>query len=271
MTQTVTMLDKVRLIELQNAIVDARFVATEFRDFQNFVGESLPNGQDLIHYICPPPDQINSLMDGMIASALKTDGNTRAEIRAAILSFGFVFIHPFEDGNGRLHRFLIHDILLHDNVVPAGMIIPVSAHMLNHIDVYDEILEKYSRPLMQRVQYSKNEQGEISVTNPQEIEGYFRYPDLTDQSIYLLEILHATLTRDMPEEFIFLQRYDEAKSVLQSIVDMPDRDINLMLIFLHQNKAVFPKRRRERFAKLTDEEISQMQTAYQEIYEIDSN
>ncbi|MFC0220163.1 Fic family protein [Pseudochelatococcus lubricantis] len=26
---------------------------------------------------------------------------------AAVLAFGFVYIHPFEDGNGRLHRYLI--------------------------------------------------------------------------------------------------------------------------------------------------------------------
>ncbi len=46
-------------------------------------------------------------------------------IRAAATVFGFVFIHPFEDGNGRIHRFLIHDILSRDSFMPAGMIIPM--------------------------------------------------------------------------------------------------------------------------------------------------
>lgn len=35
------MLEKQRLLQMQNAIVDERFAATDFSDFQNFVGESL--------------------------------------------------------------------------------------------------------------------------------------------------------------------------------------------------------------------------------------
>lgn len=267
--ETEVMLEKERLVRLQNAIVDPRFAAADFRDFQNFVGEVLPNYEDLIHYICPPPSILQSLMDGLKETAQKTFRTTRPEIRAAMLPFAFVFIHPFEDGNGRLHRFLIHDVLVHDGIVPAGLIIPVSAHMLNHIKDYDNILEKYSKPLMQRVRYDKKEGGEIIITNPNDVEGYFRYPDLTEHCIYLLETIHATLQEDMPEELTFLQRYDEAKKELQRIVDMPDRDINLMLIFLHQNKGVFPKRRRDRFAKLTDEEIVKMQNTYRKIYEHD--
>jgi hypothetical protein len=89
---------------------------------------------------------------------------------------------------------------------------------------------------------------------------------LTSQATYLAETIHATLKEDMPEELLFLMRYDEAKKEIQHIVDMPDRDINLMLIFLHQNKGVFPKRRREQFSKLNDEEILKMQEVYRKIY-----
>lgn len=266
---TEKMLEKQRLIQLQNAIVDPRFAAADFRNFQNFVGESLPNYQDMIHYICPSPAILSSLMNGLKEAAVKTNG-INPLVRAALITFGFVFIHPFEDGNGRLHRFLIHDILVHDGIVPSGLIIPVSAHMLNNIKEYDRILEKYSKPLMQRIRYDKKDNGEITVTNPEEVEGYFRYPDLTDHCIYLIRTIQATLEEDMPEELIFLQRYDEAKKELQRIVDMPDKDINLMIIFLHQNKGVFPKRRREQFAKLTDEEIRQMQKAYRTVYELDA-
>lgn len=157
----------------------------------------------------------------------------------ASVAFGFVFIHPFEDGNGRLHWFLIHDILVRDGLVTDGLIIPVSAHMLNHIKEYDQALENFSKSLMRMIKYSKNENGEITVDNSEEIEGYFRFPDLTVQSTFLARTIEATLTEDMPEELLFIQRYDELKAGIQNIVDMPDKAINSMIIFLHQNKGLF--------------------------------
>jgi hypothetical protein len=261
------MLDKSRLIKLQNAIVDSRYAAGDVRNFQNYVGESLPDFRENIHYICPPPQILSTLMNGLHETAIKTQG-IYPEIRATLISFGFVFIHPFEDGNGRLHRFLIHDVLVQDGIVPQGLIIPVSAHMLNHIKEYDDILEKYSRPLMQRIKYDKNNNGEILVTNADAIEGYFRYPDLTPHCIYLINTIHATIKEDMPKEMLFIQRYDEAKKEIQHIVDMPDKLINLMLAFLHQNRGVFPKRRRDFFKELTEDEIQKMEVAYKKVYEL---
>jgi hypothetical protein len=206
-------------------------------------------------------------MQGLQYAALKS-APANAALRAAILSFGFVFIHPFEDGNGRIHRFIIHDILASDALVPQGMIIPVSAHMLNNMQEYNAALECYSRPLMRQIAYERREDISIHVTNPQTVEGYFRYPDLTSQCVYLLNTINSTLVTDMPDEIRFIQRYDEAKLALQKIVDMPDKDINLMLVFLHQNSGVFPKRRRDRFNKLTDDEITRMQNAYRLIHEL---
>jgi hypothetical protein len=262
------LLDQERLILLQNAIVDPRFTAVAFRNFQNYIGQILPNFQELIHYICPTPQILPSLMQGLKDTFVKTSG-IYSEIRAAIISFGFVFIHPFEDGNGRLHRFLIHDILVSDRVVPLGLIIPVSAHMLGNLRDYDNLLEKYSKPLMQRIRYTKSDSGEIQVTNGDKVEGYFRYPDLTEHCIYLAQTIHATLENDMPDELVFMLRYDEVKKALQYIVDMPDRDINLMIMFLHQNAGIFPKRRRQLFAKLTDQEISAMQAQFRLTFELD--
>lgn len=69
------------------------------------------------------------------------NSGTLAVARAAIIAFGFVFIHPFLDGNGRIHRFLIHDMLTRDGLSEQGLIIPVSAHMLQNIVEYDTVLE----------------------------------------------------------------------------------------------------------------------------------
>jgi hypothetical protein len=96
------------LTELQNAIVDPRYAQKGFRNFQNFIGQTNYRMEEIYHYICPPPEMVQSMMKGLIDVEEKTTGEPTV-VRAAIIAFGFVFIHPFEDGNGRIHRFLIAD------------------------------------------------------------------------------------------------------------------------------------------------------------------
>ncbi len=148
------------------------------------------------------------------------------------------------------------------------LIIPVSAHMLSHIDEYDQLLEKISKPLMQRIKYDKTAGGEIVVKNPDEIIDYYRYPDLTEHCIYLARVLIDTIGKEMPEELRFIQHYDEVKRAIQTIADMPDKEIDLMIMFLYQNKGTFPKRRREYFGRLNDAEIDRMQSAFRSVFEI---
>lgn len=140
--------------------------------------------------------------------------------------------------------------------------------MLNNMQDYDSALEQYSKPLIQQIGYTKNADGTLEVTNPEEVEAYFRYPDLTAQCVFLAQTIQGTINQDMPEELEFIQHYDELKRELQNIVDMPDKDIDLMIIFLHQNKGVFPKRRRKDFAKLSEEEIVSMESAFKAIFNI---
>jgi Fic family protein len=73
-----------------------------------------------------------------------------AIIAASAISFGFVFLHPFKDGNGRLHRYLIHEELSNAAFTPKGIILPVSAVILANLDRYKETLESFSRPMRER-------------------------------------------------------------------------------------------------------------------------
>jgi fido (protein-threonine AMPylation protein) len=264
---TVDLLSEPHLTRLQNEIVDHRYAASGFRNFQNYIGQTSFNYKQIIHYVCPPPEIVSSLMDGLSHAAMRTKA-VNAIVRATVTAFGFVFIHPFEDGNGRLHRFLIHDMLTRENVVPKGMIIPVSAHMVNHINEYNKVLECYSKPLLERVQYELDEQHSMKITNSEVVEGYFRYPDLTAQCIYLGAIIKGSIQEDIYLEMEFLVHYDEAKLAIKNIVDMPDKEIDLFIKFMHQNRGNFPVRRRKQFDKLTDKEISQMEQVFSEIFNI---
>jgi hypothetical protein len=259
-------LSEEHLTMLQNAIVDPRYAQPGYRDFQNYIGQTNNRMEEIYDYICPPPDMVKTMMAGLVAVEEKTKGGP-AVVRAAMIAFGFVFIHPFLDGNGRIHRFLIHDMLTRDGLTDHGLIIPISAHMLNNIKDYDAVLEDYSKPVMRRIAYKAGAKGELTVTNPLEIAAYFKYPDLTFQSIYLAQTIQATIRYDLSEELYFLERYDELKRDLQNLVDMPDRKLNDLIVFLHQNKGVFPNRRKKNFPEITEEEFEAMQRIYDEIFE----
>lgn len=69
--------EKARLIELQNRIVDPRFSDSDYRLSQQYVGQSIAYQKEIIHYICPKPDDLPSLMEGLLAShaRMKTGGS----------------------------------------------------------------------------------------------------------------------------------------------------------------------------------------------------
>ena len=93
------------------------------------------------------------------------EGGVPPVVHAAAIAYGFVFLHSFagidnsfEDGNGRIHRFLIHNILARRGFRPEGIMFPVSASMLKNRTDYDASLEAFSCPLMPLIDYSLDEQ-----------------------------------------------------------------------------------------------------------------
>lgn len=132
-------LDKQVLIDLQHMMLDARFAAEDYRDEQNYVGETVGR-REIYHYISPKHDNVAQLMEGLL-NLLEQGKDIDPVVLAAMASFGFVFIHPFDDGNGRTHRYMIHHILANRGVSPDGVIFPISATMLNHVHQYDACLE----------------------------------------------------------------------------------------------------------------------------------
>lgn len=262
------MLEERNLTVLQNAIVDPRYQQPGYRDFQNYIGQTNYRMEEIYHYICPPPEMVDSMMAGLLESEERTLGMSPI-IRATIIAFGFVFIHPFLDGNGRIHRFLIHDMLTRDGLAEQGLILPVSANIVNNLKDYDAVLESFSIPLMQRIQFNHATNGEVIVNNPEDVSAYFRYPDLTLQSVYLAKTIQASIEQDLSDELFFLERYDELKADLQNLIDMPDKRLNDAIIFMHQNKGVFPNRRKKYFPEISEDEFSAMEKIYSEIFNND--
>ncbi len=258
--------DKSLLIDAQNLIVDPRFIDADYRLMQNYVGESISFRRQRIHYICPKPEDLESLMTGLFQShALMMQSDVSAIIHAAIIAYAFVFMHPFEDGNGRIHRFLIHNILSLRQAIPKGLMFPVSAAILNNMELYDISLEAFSSPLMSKIKYSLDELGQMTVMG--ETKNYYRYIDMTSQAEALYEFVELTIKKELVEELDFIVSYDKVKKAIQQIIDMPDKLIDLFIKFCLQNDGkLSPSKRDKYFSFLLEHELKSMEKAVKHEY-----
>ncbi len=249
-------------VELQKNIVDPRFAADTYRQFQNYVGEEPGLGKLIVHFIAPQPKDVKDFMNHLIEAFYYMEkSEVNAVVAATILSFMFVFIHPFEDGNGRIHRFLIHYALARLKLTPEGILFPVSAAIARNPKQYDKALETFSAPLMKLITgYSVNDIGEMTVL--QDTSDYYRYIDFTPIAEYLYECVDRTIAIDLSDELKFLANYDQIKRLCKEIVDMSDQRIDLFIKCVRQNDGTLSARKRESYFKmLTDEEISKMEQA----------
>lgn len=258
---TIVKLTKEQLIELQNIIVDPRFKDSDFRTSQNYVGENVDYYFQKIHYISPKPENVESLMNGLLETLENSKkSNCHPVLLAAAIAFGFVFIHPFEDGNGRLHRFLIHYILSKEQFTPPGIIFPVSAVMFKKIHEYDRILETLSKPLMSLIsEHELSEEGVLSVQQPTHC--YYKFIDYTRFAEYLFLCIKETLHEHFEKEMQFIFKYDKTKSAMQAEVDMPDKLIDLFIKFSLQNKGKVSSQKKDKFFQnLSEEEINNLES-----------
>ena len=176
-----------------------------------------------------------------------------------------VFLHPFEDGNGRIHRFLIHNILARRGFTPKGVMFPISASILKNPADYDASLEAFSRQLMPLVEYSLDNDGRITVYDETAI--WYRYIDMTPQAEALFRFIDQTIDTELADELAFISNCDKTKKAIQEVVDMPDRQIDLFIRFCLQNNGRLSARKRTgNFDFLLNEEVGQMEKAVQSAF-----
>lgn len=253
--------EKSKLVALQNAIVDPRFCEADYRTRQNYVGETVTFGQERVHYVCPRPDDVPSLMGGLMAADSRLrEAGIHPVVHAAAIGYGFVFIHPFEDGNGRIHRFLIHNILATRSFTPPGIMVPLSAAMLRDSRGYDASLQAFSRPLLGLVDFRLDEDGQMTVRG--DWAPWYRFPDLTLQAEALFGFVQQAIERDLPEELAFLRGYDRTKRLMQDVVDLPDDKLDLFIRLCMQNGGTLcATKRQAQFSMLRDAEVASLEVA----------
>ena len=248
---TRTPLTDERLYELQHAVIDPRFHEFTWRQAQNWVGRDHGYRQQ-ITFVPPRPGDLPALMRGLLETADR-QLDMDAVILATAIAFGFVFIHPFMDGNGRIHRYLIHEVLAKAGFTPRGIILPVSAVILANLDEYVEILENFSRPLLDRTEWNPDTPN-VPATGNDAI--YYRFFDATPQAEFMYRALCRTVEEDLQKEVEFLLGFDRARTRLNDIYDWPGQSLDLFIRVVHQNDNKLSKTKRgSHFDWMTDEEI----------------
>jgi Fic family protein len=254
------------LERLQRIVIgDARFVHLGLRAEGGFVGDhDRVTREPLPEHISARAEDLRDLVRGVVEYVSRAiDGGLDPVVAAATAAFGFVYIHPFEDGNGRLHRWLIHHALAVAGYNPPGVVFPVSAAILREIDSYEQVLQSYSRPLLEYIDWQPTEQGNVAVLN--ETAQYYRYFDATAHAEFLYHCVATTVEHDLPEEVAYLEAYDRFATEVQHIVDLPARTVELLHRFLRQGGGRLSRRAREReFAALTSEEVEAIERLYAE-------
>jgi len=89
---------------LQREIVGPNALHYGVRRSPVFIGESDRFGQEMVRYIAPHWDDAQPMLCGLRAVLGRTTGLSSVA-RAGVISFGFVYLHPMFDGNGRISRF----------------------------------------------------------------------------------------------------------------------------------------------------------------------
>lgn len=251
------------LLRLQAIVIgDARFVRLGLREEGGFVGEhDRDNSMPIPDHISARPQDLRSLLNGMVAFEQGAALNLDPVIAAAVLAFGFIYAHPFVDGNGRVHRFLIHHVLARRGFNPPGVVFPVSASILARIDEYRVTLEEYSRRLLPMIEWEPTADGNVNVLN--DTADFYRFFDATPYAEFLFACVRQTVEEDLPRETDFLRRYDQFRARIETIIDMPDRTIDLLFRFLNQNAGRLSRRALEKeFGQLTEAEVTAVEAAY---------
>ncbi len=182
-------------------------------------------------------------------------------LAAAAIAFGFVFIHPFVDGNGRIHRYIVHHLLSKMNFTPQGIIFPVSAAILERIDDYRKVLENFSHPLLDFIEWKKTPDNNIEVLNS--TIDFYRYFDATLMAEFLFECVDYTISKVIPQEVDYIQKFDAMSFWLDNEFQMPDKTIALLVRLLEQGNGKLSKRAKEKeLPPFTEKEIEDIEKKY---------
>jgi hypothetical protein len=234
------------LVELQNSTVSNPLdQAALFRHQQNHLHNGL-RGAAGVSYVPPAPELLRELMEELMAFANEAAAQIDPLVVAAVTSFGFVFLHPFMDGNGRLSRFLIHQTLCRAGALDNGLLLPVSVAMKRQEQDYLLTLQEFSRPARERwsVTWLDGDRLAFDFLGQSSI---YRFWDATAPVEFTLRMAKHALEVELREEAEFLERYDRVIKAVNERFDIRGSDLSRLVMMCLDNRGVVSKHRRKQF------------------------
>lgn len=152
-------------------------------------------------------------------------------------------IHPFADGNGRLHRDLIHHVLAKRGFNSPVWCFPFPGNPRSHRRLSPDA-GKLFQTLAPVYPVGNNRQRKYARS-----QRYCRLRSFFDATLHaesLYECAARTIDTYFPAEAQYLKAYDTFKRSVAEIVDMPANTFDLLFRFLRQNKGALSKRGREK-------------------------
>ena len=169
-------------------------------------------------------------------------------VRESTAVNSFVYLHPFMDGNGRLHRFLIHHVLTHSGLLPTGTVVPVSAVILKNIPAYLEVLSGFSLPVTRLWRYVRAEEAPHVTVHPG--SRAYRFFDASREVAFLHSMIRQAVEDEIPRELAWLSGYDKAFAQLDAEFDLPRKDLSALIRMAQSNEGRLSVRRRKQYSHL---------------------
>lgn len=241
------------LVSLQANTVSNFFdQAAAFRHEQNHISNG-GRGALGVTYVPPAPDLCRELMNELMAFANNQSEHTNPLVVAAVIAFGFVYLHPFMDGNGRLSRFLIHQTLCRAGALKNGLLLPISVAMQHEEARYLAALQDYLRPI--------RECWSISWIDVDRLDFFFkgddslyRYWNATVCVEFTLAMAQRALDIELREETEFLQRYDEVIRRVNAVHDVRGSELSKLVVMCLDQGGTLSQNRRKQFQYIVPEQ-----------------
>lgn len=153
------------IIEMQRILLErsAPEKTGRFRNRPVWIGGRSPH---VAKFVPPASPRVPELIDDLLLFAKRMDLPRLVQI--AIAHAQFETIHPFEDGNGRTGRAIIH-AMIKDFGLATSATIPISAGLLSNTKGYFDALEAYRHGDLRPILETFFESTQLALNNASEL------------------------------------------------------------------------------------------------------